>query len=279
MTKPLLHFSHGNSYPAGSYRQVLDALGADYDVRSIDMLGHDPRFPVGDGWHGLVDELIAHLEAYGQPAILVGHSLGGMLSMMVARQRPELARCVVMLDSPVVAGWRALAWRFAKLRGWATRLSPARFSERRRNVWPDREAARAHFMAKPMFQAWAPGVIDDYLDHGLMPHEEGVQLRFSRDVETDIYNTLPHHMGSIIRPPFPVPVGFIGGTTSLELRQAGLQATRKLVGPNLVMIEGGHLYPMERPAETAQLTHEMIVRLLAARAKGQGNGDRNRVFA
>jgi hypothetical protein len=28
------------------------------------------------------------------------------------------------------------------------------------------------------------------------------------------------------------------------------------------MTEGSHLYPMEHPARTAQLTHEMIVRLL-----------------
>ena len=114
-----------------------------------------------------------------------------------------------------------------------------------------------------MFQAWAPGALDDYLDHGLKPHPEGVQLRFDRGVETMIYNTLPHHMGTILRAPFPVPIGFIAGTTSEELRQAGLDATRRLVGPNMVMIEGGHLYPLEQPEETARLTHAMIERLLS----------------
>ncbi|TFW32785.1 alpha/beta fold hydrolase [Massilia horti] len=262
MSKPLLHFSHGNSYPAGTYRQLLDLWRDEFDVRALDMHGHDLAYPVCDGWKGLVAELIAQLERYDEPAILVGHSLGGMLSMMAAKERPELARCVVMLDSPVVAGWRALAWRLAKLRGWAGRLSPARFSERRRNVWPSRGHAREHFIAKPIFAAWAPGVLDDYLDNGLEPNAQGVQLRFSRDVETAIYNTLPHHMGSIIREPYPRPVGFIGGTTSEELRQAGIKATRKLVGENLVMIEGGHLYPMQSPAETADATRAMIRKLL-----------------
>lgn len=264
MSRPLLHFAHGNSYPAGTYNRLLAQLREHYDVRTLDMHGHDPRHPVADGWGALVDELVEHLEGYGRPAILVGHSLGGMLCMLAAKRRPDLARCVVMLDSPVVAGWRALGWRLAKLAGWGERLSPARFARKRRELWPSREAAFQHFNAKPIFQAWAPGALDDYLEHGLAPHPEGVTLRFRRDVESAIYQTLPHHMDAVIREPFPVPVGFVAGTRSEEMRQAGMDGTRKLVGENLVMIEGGHLYPLEKPQETARLTQAMIERLLAA---------------
>jgi pimeloyl-ACP methyl ester carboxylesterase len=277
MTKPLLHFTHGNSYPGGTYRQLLDALRVEFDVHAVDMLGHDRDYPVGDGWQGLVDELVVQLERYGEPAILVGHSLGGILSMMVAWQRPELARCVVMLDSPVVAGWRAMLWRLAKLRGLGSRFSPARFSERRRNVWPDAKAAYDHFISKPIFAAWAPGVLEDYLAVGLAPHPDGVQLRFSRDVETGIYNSLPHHMGEMLGTPFPVPIGLVAGTDSAELRQAGMQATRKLVGERLSMIEGTHLFPMEQPQLTAQLTRAMIHRLLAE--SSDARGDRRHKFA
>jgi hypothetical protein len=63
MTKPLLHFCHGNSFPSGTYRQLLDALGAHYEVRQTDMVGHDPRYPVDDNWSKLVDELIADSSA------------------------------------------------------------------------------------------------------------------------------------------------------------------------------------------------------------------------
>jgi pimeloyl-ACP methyl ester carboxylesterase len=238
-------------------------LRRDFDVRTTDMLGHDPRYPVRDNWHTLVDELIAQLEAHGQPAILVGHSLGGAVGMLAAHRRPDLARCVVMLDSPVVAGWRAGVWRVVKALGLRERLSPGAIARRRRNVWPSRADAFAHFIAKPIFRAWAPGALDDYLDHGLAPHPDGVQLRFDRDVEAAIYSTLPHDMERVLRAPFPVPVGFIAGTDSEELRQAGLAGTRRLVGDNLVTIEGTHLYPMEKPQLTADLTRAMIARLLA----------------
>jgi pimeloyl-ACP methyl ester carboxylesterase len=267
MTKPLLHFTHGNSFPAGVYSRYLDGLRARFDVRVSDMVGHDPAYPVSDGWPGLVDELSAQLASYPTPAILVGHSLGGMLSLMAARGRPALARCVVMLDSPVVAGWRAVLLRHAKRGSWAERFSPARFSHKRRMLWPSAADAHAHFASKDLFAAWAPGVLDDYIAHGLKAHEDGVQLRFAREVETAIYRSLPHHMGTIVKPPFPLPVGFIGGNASAELRQAGLGATRKLVGPHYLQIEGGHLFPMESPEKAALLTARMIDQLLPGLAR------------
>jgi pimeloyl-ACP methyl ester carboxylesterase len=188
--------------------------------------------------------------------------MGGMLSLMLAKARPNLVRCVVLLDSPVIAGWRALALRLAKSSGLDMQFSPAKFSAKRRNVWPDTQAAYQHYASKDMFAIWPPEVLRDYVEHGLAPHPEGVTLRFTRETETAVYRSLPHHMGTVARRPFAVPVGFIGGLDSVECRQAGLAATKRLVGRNFRQIPGGHLFPMESPAVTAQAMHEMIQALI-----------------
>jgi pimeloyl-ACP methyl ester carboxylesterase len=264
MNKPKLHFSHANSYPAGTYRRLFELLGQHYDISALDMHAHNPAYPVQTGWPQLVQELIDELESrYSEPVILLGHSLGGMLSVMVSAMRPDLVRCVVMLDSPVVAGWRALLLRVTRSWSLANKFSPARFSEKRRNVWPDAEAAYQHFAGKDMFAAWAPGVLADYIAAGLKPHPDGVQLRFTRENETAVYRSLPHHIGALVKPGLKVPAGFIGGDQSVENRQAGLDATRRLVGDNFRIIPGGHLFPMESPDLTARVTYEMISQLLA----------------
>lgn len=264
MTKPKVHFAHANSYPAGTYRQFFEYLSKDFDVQALDMHGHNPKYPVQDGWGKLVEELIDDLESryHKEPVILVGHSLGGMLSLMAAAQRPELVRCVVMLDSPVVAGWRAKVWRLFKGTRMSDRYSPARFSAKRRNVWPDRKEAVRHFASKDVFGAWAPGVLEDYLSSGLVEHPDGLQLRFTRETETAIYRSLPHHIGKLVKGKFPVPVAYVAGDNSMENRQAGLTHTRKLVGRNFRVMRGSHLFPMEMPRLAAEMTRDLIRQML-----------------
>jgi pimeloyl-ACP methyl ester carboxylesterase len=196
----------------------------------------------------------------------VGHSLGGYLSLLAACRRPRLASSVVLLDSPVLAGWRAHGVRVAKATGLVKRISPGRVSRTRRHHGPSTEAARAHFAAKRAFARWDPAVLDDYIAAGTEPDPggEGVRLSFDRAVETRIYDTLPHHLGTLLRrhPPGS-PVAFIGGTRSAELRQVGLEATRALTRERLIWIEGSHLFPMERPLDTAAV----VLRALKSTAK------------
>ncbi|MFZ6658722.1 alpha/beta fold hydrolase [Undibacterium sp. TJN19] len=259
--KPILHFVHGNSFPSGTYRMFLDALRPFYDVHATDMVGHDPAYPVTDGWKYLVQELIDTLAAqYKEPVILVGHSLGGILCLMAARARPDLVRCVVVLDSPVVAGWRAMLLRVFKFFGLDKKFSPARFSEKRRHIWKDEEAAYQHFASKEMFAIWPPQVLRDYMRAGLKSHPDGVTLRFTREVETAIYRSLPDGLGRLLTRPPSVPIGFVGGTESIECRQAGPHATKKLMGDNYVLIPGGHLIPMEVPLQTAAAVLAMLAR-------------------
>ncbi len=263
-----LYFVHGNSFPTGTYSEFLQALRADYQIRATEMLGHNPDFPVTDGWPLLCQELISNIEStHAAPVILVGHSLGGILSLMAARLRPDLVRCVVMLDSPLVVGWRALLLKICKLSRLDLLLSPAKSSRKRRKSWPDKEAAFQHFAGKDAFSIWPEKVLRDYITFGTEPYPKGVTLRFKREIETAIYRALPDNINRFASLPFPRPIGYICGTTSVESRHAGVIHTRQFTGPNFEWMEGGHLYPLESPRLTAQKVHAMIQKLLLADTK------------
>lgn len=258
-----LVFSHGNSFPADTYRQLFRAWeAAGLTVRAVPMFGHDAAYPVASNWRALRDQLIDFIDALGQdrPVWLVGHSMGGLLSLMAACRRPDLARGLVMLDSPLITGWRAQSVAVFKHSGLIQKVSPGKVSQHRRYQWPDRDSVHAHFAAKPIFARWAPQVLDDYVDTGFVDSPGGgLQLRFHREVETRIYNTLPDHLGRLVRRHPPrCPVGFIAGTRSVEMRQGGVAGVRKLAQERFRWFEGTHLYPMERPDDTAHEVLELL---------------------
>lgn len=257
----LVIFSHANSFPAGTYRVLFESLHArGFTVHAPEKFGHAPQYPVSNNWPHLVQQLAdfaAPVMAQArEPAFLVGHSLGGFLSLMCAARHPELGgqrvRGVLLIDSPIVGGWRATTLGMLKRTPLAGSLSPGKISRKRRDRWPDREAALEHFRHKKAFAHWDPQVLHDYIEHGT--HDEHGQrvLSFDRDVETAIYNTLPDNTDQLLRRhPLKCPVAFIGGTHSAEMKQLGTAMTAKLVKGRVMMLDGSHLFPMEKPLATA----------------------------
>jgi pimeloyl-ACP methyl ester carboxylesterase len=263
---PPIVFSHANSFPAGTYRLLFDAWrAAGHEVHAIERLGHDARHPVTSNWPHLRDQLIGFIETEVRgPAVLVGHSLGGILSVIVAAERPALARAVVLLDAPVIAGWRAHGLQVTKASGLMRRISPGRIARTRRPQWPTRAAVREHFARKAVFARWDPRVLDAYVASGFVRQGRQWTLAFEREVEARIYETLPHHVGALLRQhPLLCPLAFIGGRQSVEARQAGLEATRRLAGERFEWTQGTHLFPMEHPDATAALVLRMIERMPA----------------
>jgi pimeloyl-ACP methyl ester carboxylesterase len=269
---PLVLFFHGNSFPASTYSVMLNALRRrGLHVQALEKIGHNPAFPVSINWPHLVEEVLAFaqplVKAHAGPVVLVGHSLGGMLSLMLAAQYPHLAHAVVMVDAPAVAGWQANLLQLSQKLSIARKFSPGAVSQKRRNQWASLDDVRQHFAGKKNFARWQPQVLEDYITHGtqevMVNGQAHRELSFSREIETEIYNCLPHNLERLInRHPLKCPVSLVAARHSREMKIVGLEFTKRITKGRITTIDGTHLVPMESPLATAAAVEAAILNML-----------------
>src|SRR5919198_1052777 len=92
---------HGGLVDARFFQPNLPALAEHFHVYTPERRGHghtpDVEGPIT--YQLMADDTIAFLETVvGQPADLVGHSDGAVVAMLVAIQRPELVKRLVMIS-------------------------------------------------------------------------------------------------------------------------------------------------------------------------------------
>jgi len=263
VSQPVLHFSHANGFPAPCYAAMLAPLAHHFRIGWIEALGTDPRYPPTEGWPHLIEQLIDTVEReyHGEPVCGVGHSLGAYLSFLAAARRPELFRAIVMLDAPILGTLQGRGLGAAKRLGIVDRVTPAGMTRERRQEWPSREEALAHFRSRRLFRDFTDECLEDYVRHGLVGKPGRYTLRIDPEIEYRIYRTFPHDMRRQLRA-LTVPAGFIGGVDSEVLRRVGMGAMR---GPRFVKLRvpGGHLFPFEHPRVAAAAVEELLVRLSA----------------
>lgn len=104
---PPLVLLHGLGRRWQVFLPVIHALSPHWHIFAPDLRGHGKSSRVRRGYHGpQYSEDIARLlaERVGAPAVIFGHSLGGMLGMSVASHHPELVRALILGDNRIIIG-------------------------------------------------------------------------------------------------------------------------------------------------------------------------------
>ena len=279
---PVLHitFLHANGYPSGVYRQFFEALREHATVHAPAILETAPDDAAHQRWPMMLDQALDALQSLpagtskkksAEPNhVLVGHSMGGYIALQAAARHMDTIRDVVLIDSPLPTGWRANVLTFAQLTGLAYKSGPAPIAARRRDAWPSREAAREFFAGKAFVQAWAEGVLDDFIEHAIVDGADGVTLKVPRDTERDIYAHIVHRSALTALRRLQrggVNVSFIAGEHSDETRLAGFDGNERLFTPRFTRLPTGHLIPMEAPQACADAVFSALKQVIAVGSK------------
>jgi pimeloyl-ACP methyl ester carboxylesterase len=263
MNKQIIHFAHANGFPAKTYNKLFSFLKDEFEINYLERHAHNPKYPVTDGWEFLAEELRAEIEKrYTRKIIGVGHSLGGILHFLVAVEKPELYRALVLLDAPIISRLTGTAIKVLKRAKLIDRFSPARGTHFRRTQWRGKTEAFEHFRSKEKFLSFDEEILRDYIEHGTFQNGDNIKLLFDPKVEAKIYQTLPDNFGKF-RGKLKVPAAYIGGEFSREARLARLGFMRKKFDFDFYFIKGSHLYPFEKPEETARMIKLAISNLNA----------------
>ena len=256
--RDVLHFAHGNGFPSPCYKQLLEQLQPRFDCCYIDRVGHTPQFPVNENWHGLVNEVIDSIRTQAsQPVVAVGHSLGGVLSLLAAIEQPALFKSVILLDSPLIGRFKSSIVRFSKALGMIDRLTPAYRTQKRREHWHSREQVLSYLKSRQLFKTFTDACLNDYVDYGMKKNEEGYSLRFDHKIEYQIYRTIPHIFQSY-EGRLQVPAVLIYGNKSTVVDRLDLHYMKKQYGILHIKTEGTHMFPMEYPEATARLIMNVV---------------------
>ncbi len=237
--EPLL-LLHGLAGSTGNWVEVLPALLDRYRVFSVDFPGHGGSGPLPKGatTADFAGVAAAVLDAEGvTPALVAGHSFGGLVGLRLAQSRPELVRGLLLV-SP--AGIKS-ATRAAQVLVLASAtVRPGRLVAPFRH----RFAARTWYR-RVLFRPWFvsdPVALTPRATHGLLaaqPHHVDTKTAGRAMVADDPREDLP---------PLACPALVLWGARDAQLPlEDAFEYARRLRAKLRLVADCGHLVIVERP--------------------------------
>ncbi|MEM7371653.1 MAG: alpha/beta hydrolase [Bacteroidota bacterium] len=252
----LIHFSHANGFPADSYQHFFQYLSP-HTIHYVPVMGVG-QYQVRKSWRPLAQEIIEDIEANCTEAVVgLGHSMGAVAVFWAAIERPDLFRQIIMMDAPIF-GWRLRTMmaisRFLKIQD---RIVPIiKKAKKRRDHFDSKEQALAYFQSKRLFKYFAPTSIQEYVDYGLKASPQGgLELVIPKTLEAKMFSCSPIRIGST---KLEVPSHFLYATKGVLPARALSEHQQRFDRTTFQAIEGGHMFPLEKPEELGALIHQLI---------------------
>lgn len=238
--EPLL-LLHGLAGSAGNWVELLPDLVQRHRVLAVDLPGHagSARAPRGTRMNDFAAVAAAVLAAEAEgPALVAGHSFGGLVAVRLAQARPELVRGLLLVAPAGIAttmrATRAVVLVSTTVRPgrWVAPLSH-RYAER---AWYRRALFRPWFVSDP-------AAVTARATHGLIDaqREHADTKTAARAMNADDPRRDLAEIGC------PVVVLWGARDPQLPLDDA-FEYTRRLGAKLRVVADCGHLVIVERPA-------------------------------
>lgn len=249
-----LFFAHANGFPPGSYRPLVDALGARFAVRAIEQrpLWGEAHPPRRLRWSLFADDLLRALEKqYDHPVWVMGHSLGAVVAVLAARRAPERFAGLILLDPVFLPSRYVLQMRLLPEAG-RRRIPMLRRALGRPEHFPDADAAFAFYRSKRAFRGLSDEALRHYVASSKAPADDGgLRLRYPGAWEAAVYGSPPLVRSALRSLDLPT-LGVRGRGSDTLRREMFARWAHWQPQATLREVPGGHLFPLEHPRQTAE---------------------------
>ncbi|MCU0496437.1 MAG: alpha/beta hydrolase [Anaerolineae bacterium] len=268
-TAPIINLALANGFPPPTYIPLLRSFMDRYHVISMlpPALWPDTQPPdeIRSWPVDITQPLLQGIRDYDlQQIIAIGHSFGGIGSLLAAIEAPERFKALILLDPTILSDERMSMLDQLRAMNALDQMPLAARAIKRQDDFASVEEAFGYFRSKPLFADWSDEVLRLYVEQGTKPTQSGVRLWWSPKWEayyfkagyTGIWEDLPKLRGLL-------PILTLRGTTSdTFLAETAERLCALLPDMTYVEIEGhGHLFPQTAPDQTAAVINEWIAQL------------------
>lgn len=239
---PKLVLLHSMGMDAHAFDQLSEALRDEYQLLAFDILDHGdsekPKEPIG---------LIEHTEVmrggYRQlgfyPNILIGHSIGGMMGMILAAEHPDEIRGLVLVDiAPFEPGKRP------------PRPPPPEY-------FKDEEEARSYLIQR--YPKFTPEALENRMKYAFIK-DEGGRLRLKGTGDA-IRPSLTIDLWPYVERIKATTLLVIGSESDLVSGEAVDRMRRAIPNLEVAVVEGAtHMVPQDKPNEFERCIRSFIQR-------------------
>ena len=273
---PILTFIHANGYPLDVYEPLLALLLDDYRVVGYQLRPFWPDTDPGEiqDWRSFRDDYLGFLKtgeegiklevSLENKVIAVGHSIGAMTSLLAAIEKPDLFQALVLMEPVLYPRWYGGFFRLAAPLKLLRRVHPLiRRTLRRKTIFPGTQKMFENYRKKPRFRRIADDILMGYVNGLSRELPDGsLELIYPPEWEARIYETagIADRVAWKNLDLVTCPVLVIRGADSDTLRDRVFIEMVKMLprGQGITLAGAGHLAPLEKPAQTAELILEFL---------------------
>jgi len=258
-----LHFLHGNGFCSRTLLPLALRLPGAPSLLFTDIPGHgnslQPAHRMPD-WQAIAGRIGDALETRngGQRMIGIGHSMGGVLTLLLAASRPQLFERIILLDpvlfSPEVVWYQ----RLARKTGLWKRSRLIQAVNGRRRIWPDEETMKEDLRRKSLYRHWHDEALDNFIHGGTKTVPEGIALACNPHWEASIFGSYPRGLWKAVHK-LNIGTDILVASESYSFIA---RSVRKAAAANKNIrwrpVEERHCFPMEQPDKYAEMLAQML---------------------